>query len=83
LLSKLQFYGIRGTILKWFRYYLTDRKQRVEIKSPKYIQNFYWETIGSILGPLFFIIYINDLPPTINIRRAAPLTYKCPGFGIT
>jgi hypothetical protein len=47
LLSKLQFYGIRGTILKWLRSCLTDRKQKVEIKSPKYTQNFYsnWGTI--------------------------------------
>jgi hypothetical protein len=62
LLSKLQFYGIRGTILKWFRSYLTDRKQKFEIKSPKYTQNFYsnWETIkhgvpqGSIMSNFFF-----------------------------
>jgi hypothetical protein len=33
LLSKLHFYGIWGTVLKWFRYYLTERKLRVEIKS--------------------------------------------------
>jgi hypothetical protein len=66
LLSKLQFYGISGTILKWFISCVTDRKQKLEIKSPKYTQNFDsdWETIkhgvsqGSILGPLLFIIYI-------------------------
>jgi hypothetical protein len=74
LLTKLHFYGIQGIAEKWFRSYLTDRKQKVEIKSSNNAQNFFssWGTIkhrvpqGSILGLLLFIMYINDLPPTIN-----------------
>jgi hypothetical protein len=66
LLSKLHFYGIQGTVFKWLRSYLTDRKQRVIIKSPKCTQNFFsnWETIkhgflqGSNLGLLLFMICI-------------------------
>jgi len=34
LLTKLHFYGIQGIIIDWFRSYLTNRKQKVEIKSP-------------------------------------------------
>jgi hypothetical protein len=73
LLTKLYFYGNQGIAAKWFRSCLTDRKQKVEIKSPKTIRIFFskWGTIKrgvpkvSILGPLLFITNRNYLP-TIN-----------------
>ena len=62
LLAKLFNYGVRGVINSWFRSYLTDRKQNTELNN---IVSEAETTLcgvprGSVLGPLLFLLYIND-----------------------
>ena len=60
LLSKLEFYGIRGVVKDWFSSCLRNRTQTVSIDSVNSdIQTVFCEVLqGSVLGPLLFLIYI-------------------------
>ena len=72
LLKKLEFYGIRGKALDWFVSYLKNRQQFVSLDGHNS------ETLdikcgvpqGSVLGPLLFIIYTNDLPHTLKHSKS-------------
>ena len=80
LLSKMEFYGIIGKANNLIKSYLQNRYQRVQIKKDSLNYCSDWELItdgvpqGSILGPLFFLLYINDLPNTIS-DLATPILF--------
>ena len=60
--------GIRGVANSWFRSYLTDRKQYMEIYNIKSSQKSSTCGVpqGSILGPIIFLMYVNDIQNSTN-----------------
>ena len=88
LLLKLKYLGVQGNSLKWFKTYLKDRKQFVMING-SYSEFFKIINIGvpqgSILGPLLFLCFINDLYKSnnfFNILFADDTTALCKGHDL-
>ena len=68
LLKKIEAVGIRGNLALWFQNYLQNHKQAVVIKGKKSEHKTVPSGVphGSVLGPLLFLIYINDITKNIE-----------------
>ena len=71
LLSKLDHIGVRGTTKKWLSSYLSNRQQFVEVNGTCSSYNIVSRGVpqGSIIGPIMFLIYINDIIHVSNIMK--------------
>ena len=82
-LSKLTYHVVIGKVKGFFKSYLSDRNQRVQITDTNFNHNTFskWAKVkhsvphGSILGPLLFLPYINDSPKVIESK--ANLFFFC------